>query len=121
MGLANGASTNIGEFICGVVEDYVRATGVSTARGNSNVQYESMGIGVNSTTTPSGIYSGGGMSGGAALSTVNMSAEVLFAPLTGYNYIAWLEWASGGNTTTFYGLATTTAACNSGISMVWWH
>ena len=114
--LANAVSSNIIEFVVGEAEDEMRASGVQTVLIASNGRYGSTAIGVNSTTVPSGRWTGGG---GAATTLSTLTSDCHFVPLHGYNYIAWLEYASAS--ITFYGTSTTTSSTKAGIATTCQH
>lgn len=113
---ANAAAANLFEFVTGLQEESVEVWGVSTIRCGGNGRWANIGIGVNSTTAPTGERSGAGNLNNIG-GTLHTTAS--FVPQLGYNYIAWLEYATAS--CTFYGTSTTPGSVVSGIGMKWTH
>lgn len=100
---ANGAGGNQLDYVCGLAEDEVEAvaTGlVSSATASSLAQ---VGVGVDSTTAPSGLYAETEFGNPANYITALSAARYAGIPGLGRHYLAWLEWGSSGGTINFYG------------------
>jgi len=100
---ANGASGNQVEYVTGDAAFNINATIVSTVEvvGNS-AKFAKAGIGVDSTTTFSGLVSGAYVNaGGTEVKT--LSAQYSDFSGLGYHRIIWNEKGADGTTCTFYG------------------
>lgn len=95
---ARASSANQVEYVCGLAGDAVAVALVTSVRVNSFVSAR-VGIGLDSTTAPTGLSSwkySANETGGSP------HARYGGIPGLGYHYLAWLEKSDGG-TTTFYG------------------
>jgi hypothetical protein len=93
---ANANTANKVEMVIGLSEESLRCTLVATGRLNTGSAEFPVAIGVDSTSTPSGVYSHGSGAG-------NIAVTALYDgyPGIGYHYLAWLETSYGS--TLFYG------------------
>lgn len=99
---ANGTSGNKVEFVIGYAEDLVKATVIASVALSNNGGSAYVGVGVDSTTAPSGLIQGG-YNGSATVTVISpVSASHQFIPAVGYHYLAWLEKGTTG-TVTFEG------------------
>lgn len=111
---ANGASANQLNFIQGVAEDAVRVQ-VSASVSNSTAtgRYPSIGVGIDSTSSPSKP---------GPLFTSDAYARPLFCdysgviPSAGRHYFAWLEIGAGADTQSWFGDNGDATKQQSGIS-----
>ena len=109
---ANAAAANQLDCILGVAEDAVKARVMATA-SNAGSNRFSVGIGLDSTSANSATLTGGGPP-----TTVDNVTEAEYSGIlaAGRHYLAWLEWSTAANTTTWLGVdATTTRQIQSGI------
>lgn len=105
---ANANTANQLAFICGD-STRVSAQAVGTANNSSAGIGRFTGIGVDSTTSPTGVVGTGGAAGNVDVSqTASLDAIVA----AGYHYLAWLEYSAATGTCTWKG---TQAPKKSGI------
>lgn len=102
---ARADATNQVEFVCGVAEDAITAESmVYAASAAGSTTGLAAALGLDSTSTPSGLFCGVG----SVSSTGSRTGGTYAGPLLGRHYLAWLEY--GGTSVTFYsnqaGLAT---------------
>jgi hypothetical protein len=103
---ANGNAANKLNFVIGVQEDAVKAqVNAMVSPGSSNANAFA-GIGVNSTTTPSGLSGGEVTSGVAGFYGCALATYIGF-PGLGRSYLAWLEFSTAAGTTTWNGTSST--------------
>lgn len=95
---ARAQTTNQLNYLCGMAEDRVEAY-VAGLAYSAVVSTAQVGVGVDVTNAPSGLY-------GRHQFTDNISpvtAHYTGVPGLGRHYLAWLEWAGTGGTVTWYG------------------
>lgn len=99
---ANGAATNQLNFVVGVAEDLVSAKVISTYSNSGNQVSAFVGIGLDATDT---VATGCVMNNSANDATINnsISAELKTFTAVGKHYLAWIEWSTAANTTTWTG------------------
>jgi hypothetical protein len=109
---ANGSTANQLSFVVGLDGgSAVTANCAASAHQSSSCGFK-VGIGVDSTTAPSGIYTIATTSGDVSQMSF---ASVAVEPAAGYHYLAWLEHAQPTGTLTWNGVATGNFATQSGI------
>lgn len=97
---AGGASGNKVEFVCGAPIAY-SANVMGHALHNNNPVTACVAVGVDSTSSPSGIRSGAASSGALSMSITGTASGLVAA---GYHYLAWLEaTGTGSGILTWYG------------------
>lgn len=97
---ANGGSGNKIEFVIGVAEDAISAyIFVSAALANNSARGSYVAVGLDSSSSPSGIRQGGFNGSGAFTLISPLSATYEFIPSIGYHFIAWLEKGADGTST----------------------
>lgn len=99
---ANGASGNQVEFVVGLAEDLARAQILCSVAISNNGGSAYVGVGIDSTTAPSGIIQGGFNSSATETIISPVAAHHQLIPAVGYHYFAWLEKGTTG-TVTFEG------------------
>ncbi len=110
---ANGSTANQLDYVQGVAEDAIEAVAVGVVfNSTATLRSASVAIGVDSTTTPSGIQGQSVFS-----SAVNAGCFASYRGNTsaGRHYLAWLERAAGSDTQTWYGDNGGTNVVQSGI------
>lgn len=101
---ANGGSVQRLNFVVGVAEDAITSrVSVNAANSSANIEV-CIGIGVDSTSSPSG--SAPQSYTQAANIAVSMYADYIYVPAVGKHFLAWLEYSAATGTTT-WGSATT--------------
>jgi hypothetical protein len=103
---ANGSTANQLNFVIGVVEDSVKAFvsgAFSNGDGVNRTSY--LGIGLNSTTTNSGVSSQGATNN-IYMGITGLNSSACIFPSLGRNYLAWLEFGAGASTQTWQGGAS---------------
>jgi len=108
---ARATATNQLDYVCGVAEDMVTAECTATAANSSASVYAGTAIGVDSTSSPSGIHPRLGMPSNGQ--NHSGSAHYRGIPGVGRHYLAWLEIAQATGTCTFIG---TSAEIVNGIT-----
>lgn len=96
---ANNASANKVNFFVGVVEDNISAE-TSVAFSTSASQRAASGVGLNSSSAPTGLFASAIASGVDG----QLMGKYKGMPELGLNYLAWLEWGQASGTTTWYGV-----------------
>jgi hypothetical protein len=100
---ANGASGNKVEYVDGSGVNMIRATLISVVQiGGNNTSTAKVGVGVDSTTTFSGLRSQAFTADNIGINTP-ISSVYEGAPGLGYHYISWNESGAGGTRSTFFG------------------
>ena len=92
----------------------VTATAMAMGYGSAGDQALDIGVGVDSTSVPSGLS--GAATTSATTRTQQMSAYYSGVLAAGYHYCAWLERGHGTGTQTWYGDAGTTNRLQAGIT-----
>lgn len=99
---ANGATSNQLNFCVGVNEDTVFARVISSFNNSGNQVAAYVGIALDATGS---VTSGCIMNSAANDANINnaISAEITLLPGVGKHYLAWIEWSTAANTTTWTG------------------
>lgn len=100
---ANASSDNQVDAVQGVAETPVNVKTYCAARNTSAGCIVATGVGVDSTSAPSSIFSGTHTSAANASSVA--WSEYNGIPAAGYHYFAWLEYSQAAGTTTWLGAA----------------
>lgn len=101
---ANGSTSNQLNFIQGVAEDSVSAR-VLAQYYNGSASHFSVGVGLDSTTTPSGLN--GQIYEQTGTGTIG-TADYEGIPAAGRHYLAWLEISQASGTGTWFGATSST-------------
>lgn|SRR5678815_3300997 len=111
---AGGVSTNMVEFLVGVLRDAYKGTIKGYGNGTAGNVNGSVAVGWNSTTVASGLP---GTTGGNG-ATISCTSEFDLLPRLGYNFATWLETGNGNATMTWYGdVGSTGNQIQSGLTM----
>lgn len=103
---ANGAATNQLAYVQGLSENAVEAQVLASAQ-NSSSAARYVGVGIDSTSTPTQWISGEASNSAGYLPLV---AFWRGWPGIGYHYLAWLEYSQAAGTTTWQGTGTAPAS-----------
>ena len=109
---ANGTTTDHQlRYVVGLAEDGVTCE-VQARVGSSSTQVGNVAVGVDSTSTPSGLFIDAALSVTASIATIGRYSGLPAG--VGYHFLVWLEYVRAG-TVTFYGDATIPTNSRSGI------
>jgi hypothetical protein len=111
---ANGATGNKVEFVVGLAGGWVQARVVAGAFLNNSSGAASAGVGVDSTTAPSGLR---GVAYALSSNGLTIVSTYDGAIPAGYHYLAWIEVGATANTALFLGDNAGTAV-QSGLTAV---
>jgi hypothetical protein len=112
---ANGTAGNKVEFFVGLLEDEITATIISNAQITANVNSAAtIGIGVDSTTTVSGLRPSAYNSDLLATGILRFPMTAVYTgfPGLGYHYLSWNEYGSDGNCT----FVSSAGNCQAGLT-----
>jgi hypothetical protein len=101
---ANGSALNQLNYVCGLAEDEVEATVQASATSSAGSAYMQVGIGVDSTTTGSGLSGRQGQPTNALVQTATASYRGI--PGVGLHALVWLELSIATGTQTWTGQNT---------------
>lgn len=113
----NNSTSNRITLIAGLNEDAVSAT-MMVSVGPSGSITTRCGIGLDSTSAPSGIV-GIGRSSGAVVGNPGLYASLVTRPGLGVHFFQALEWSEASGTTTWYGDNAEPTNYQAGIQATW--
>lgn len=113
---ANGSAANQVELVTGQAEDPVQLT-VSVQASNSNIVQIAVGIGEDSTSSPSANFLRSGAIPNGSYGPVTATGSAY--PSIGYHKYCWLEFSTASGTGTWYGDNGGTTV-QSGMTGTWW-
>jgi hypothetical protein len=101
---ANGSSANRVEYVSGVASTEIFATVVVTMAVSNNGSFNgAVGIGIDSTTAPTGTSQGGYFNGTPSVIVAPVSGTYRGMPGLGYHAVNWIEYGADGTRCDFYG------------------
>jgi len=103
---ANGSTANAVEVVRGLDQDSMDLSVTATWNANNTPKTAAVGIGVDSTTTPTVMPRAGSSGTPAAVYSYSQSnSRYVGCPGLGYHALYWLEYSETGGTTTWFGNA----------------
>lgn len=98
---ANASAANQIEYVCGLAAELDVLVNCTVALLNNSANAAKLGIGVDSTTTPTGLRAAGYVT--TVVSYQPMTADYVGVPGLGYHYLAWMERGADGGDCIFIG------------------
>ncbi|MES2910633.1 MAG: hypothetical protein V4718_04555 [Pseudomonadota bacterium] len=105
---ANNSASNQVNWFVGVIEDAVEIHGVHVAVP-TNAVGTAAAIGLNSTTTPSGLYGSGKSNSSSSIPGYVHTPKLKALPQLGLNKACLLEWSEAIDTTSWYGVVSSSS------------